>query len=129
MTYRVTVTRQDGVWFADVDGLPAHLIGATDVPRFADLDVEVRDLLAGLLGREPEDLDIGFTVLFGGTDVSNAVAELDEVVTALEAAEDRRDELRAELIRAGAAAGLSQAAIADVVGVSQQRVAQLSRAS
>lgn len=45
--YHVTVTRDSGLWAAVVDGLPPHVVGATDVERFADLDVEVRDLIAG----------------------------------------------------------------------------------
>lgn len=127
--YRVTVTRQDGAWFADVDGLPPNLVNATDVLRFADLDVEVHDLIGGLLDVEPETLELDWRFLFGDTDVTVAVADLDDVVSALEELEDRRDRLRSELIRTGRAGGLSQAAIADVIGVSQQRVAQLSRAS
>jgi predicted XRE-type DNA-binding protein len=128
-TYRVMVTRQDGAWFADVGGLPPNLVAATDVPRFADLDVEVRDLVAGLLDVDPESFELEWAYLFGDADMTKTVADLDEVVSALQEMEARRDTLRADLIRAGRAAGLSQAAIADVVGVSQQRVAQLSRAS
>lgn len=128
-TYRVTVTRQYGTWFADVEGLPPNLVAATDVPRFDALDVEVRDLVAGLLGVDPETFELEWAYLFGDADMTKTVADLDEVVVALEELEARRDDLRADLIRAGRAAGLSQAAIADVVGVSQQRVAQLSRAS
>lgn len=41
-TYEVWVTREDSLWVADVRGL-RHLLGATDVEHFADLDQEVRD--------------------------------------------------------------------------------------
>jgi hypothetical protein len=51
--YRVTVTREDQLWTATVDGLPPHMVGVTDVERFADLEVEVRDLVAGLTDSEP----------------------------------------------------------------------------
>ena len=40
-TYDVTVTREDNLWVADI----VELTAATDVVRFADLDVEVRDLI------------------------------------------------------------------------------------
>lgn len=53
-TYPVTVTRDSGLWVAQVDGLPSGSIGVTDVERFADLDTEVRDLLAGLTQTDPE---------------------------------------------------------------------------
>jgi len=46
-----------------------------------------------------------------------------------DALEAQRDKVRAELIRAGSAAKLSQAVIADVLGLSQQRVGQLANAS
>jgi hypothetical protein len=51
--YRVTVTREDQLWTAAVDGLRPHMVGVTDVERFADLEVEVRDLVAGLTDSEP----------------------------------------------------------------------------
>jgi hypothetical protein len=42
ITYAVIVTRDGSLWAAVVDGLPPHVIGATDVERFADLDVRAR---------------------------------------------------------------------------------------
>lgn len=128
-TYHVTVTHQDGSWFADVDGLAPHLIGATDVPRFADLDVEVRDLVAGLTDAGPGDFDLTWRVLFGDVDVTKKVSELARVEEMLDALAAQRDNLRAGLIKAGLASNLSQAVVADVLRVSQQRVGQLARAS
>lgn len=128
-TYRVTVTREDGTWFADVRDLPAHLVGATDVPRFADLDVEVRDLVAGLTDTAPDQFDLAWQVRFGDIDVTELVVEFEHVERHLDELEMRRDEVRRELIRIGLAAKLPQAAIADVLGISQQRVGQLASAS
>lgn len=59
-TYEVRMTREDNLWVADVRGLPPHLIGATDVERFADLDGEVRDLIAGLTDTDPDDFAIAW---------------------------------------------------------------------
>lgn len=56
-TYDVTVTREDDLWVADITGEglgPA----ATDVERFADLDTEVRDLIAGLTDADPGSLGL-----------------------------------------------------------------------
>lgn len=128
-TYHVTVTREDGTWFADVDGLPSNLIGATDVPRFADRDVEVRDLVAGLTDTAPDQFDLAWRFSFGDSDVTELVIEFEHVERHLDELETRRDELRRELIRVGLAAKLWQSAIADVLGVSQQRVNQLANAS
>lgn len=49
--YNVTVTREDNLWVADIAGLTA----AVDVESFAELDVEVRDLIAGLTDTNPDD--------------------------------------------------------------------------
>lgn len=61
-SYTVTVSRQDDRWFAEVDGLPPNMLGATDVPWFGDLDPEVRDLVAGLTQTEPDSF--GLTWVF-----------------------------------------------------------------
>lgn len=57
-TYGVTVTREDQLWTARVDGLPPTAIGVTDVEHFADLDTEVRDLIAGLTDTDPDAFDL-----------------------------------------------------------------------
>ncbi len=54
ITYEVTVTRADDLWIADIAGLTA----ATEVQQFADLAVEVRDLVAGLTDSDPDDFDL-----------------------------------------------------------------------
>lgn len=128
-TYQVTVSRQDGAWFADVEGLAPNLIGATDVQHFVDLDVEVRDLVGGLTDTGPEEFDLTWKILFGDTDVTQLVSGLEHIEETLDTLEARRDGLRAELIKVGLAARLSQAVVADVLGVSQQRVGQLANAS
>lgn len=68
--YHVTVTREDDTWFADVAGLAPGLVGATDVARFADLDVEVCDLVAGLTDTDPDNFGLTWRIVFGATDVT-----------------------------------------------------------
>lgn len=53
--YRVTASREDGLWVAIVDDVPA---GATDVERVAELDDAVRDLVATYADLEPEDFNL-----------------------------------------------------------------------
>ena len=57
-SYGVTVTRDSGLWVAEIAGLPPRMVGVTDVERFSDLDVEVRDLIAGLTDTDPDSFDL-----------------------------------------------------------------------
>jgi DNA-directed RNA polymerase specialized sigma24 family protein len=127
-TYRATVTRDDNLWAAVVDGLPPHAIGATDAEHFAELDTEVRDLIAGLTDAAPDDFAIDWRYELGGHDVTKAVEELTEAESRLKAAAAARDEARARMLHILAGTGLSQGAIGDVLGVSHQRVHQLLKA-
>ncbi|MDQ2709734.1 MAG: hypothetical protein M3Z25_19840 [Actinomycetota bacterium] len=61
--------------------------------------------------------------------MTSLVSDLEHLDETLDAVEAERDRIRAQLIRAGLAARLSQAVVADVLGLSQQRVGQLSKAS
>jgi hypothetical protein len=124
-TYHVTVTREDGMWVADV----LNLTAATEADHFADLDVEVRDLISGLTDADPDGLDIDWTYVFGADDVTGLVRELRHADDALAFAEAQRDQARKLLIKVSKQAGLSERAVADVLGLSHQRVNQLSNAS
>lgn len=124
-SYDVTVTREDGVWVADIEGLTA----ATDVPRFRDLDVEVRDLIAGLTDTDTDSFDVRWRILFGDEDVTARIAQLKHVEADLDALDAQRDQSRLEMIRIAKKANLSERVIADVLGVSHQRVNQLANAS
>jgi hypothetical protein len=123
--YHVTVSRADELWVADIAGMTA----ATDVLRFGDLDVEVRDLIAGLTDADPDELEIRWHHRAGDDDVTALIGELAEVEAAADTATARRDAVRLEIIRRLSAAGLSQRVIADVLGLSHQRVNQLANAS
>ena len=59
-TYTITVTRDDNLWAAQIGGLPPGRIGVTDVARFADLEAEVRDLVAGLTDADPDEFDLAW---------------------------------------------------------------------
>lgn len=128
MTYEVTVTREGRLWVADIAGAglgPA----ATDVTRFADLDVEVRDLIAGLTDADPDEISLEWRYVIGGEDVTAAVEQLTAAAEDLRDAERAREEARRTALGALASTGLSQSAIGDVLGVSHQRVHQLLKAS
>ena len=64
MMFTVRVSREDRWWVAEVDGV---LGGATEVSQLSQLDVEVRDLLSGLLDIDEAELQLkwDFSVVLG----------------------------------------------------------------
>jgi len=126
--YDVTVTRDSGLWAAVISGLPSRMVGATDVERFADLDVEVRDLVAGLTDSAPDSFALRWRYVTDGQDVTSLLETLFASELAYAQAAAARDAARREVIVSLADAHLSQSAIGDVLGLSHQRVHQLLRA-
>lgn len=127
-TYRVDVTRADGLWVADICGLelgPA----ATDTVHFDDLEAEVRDLISGLTDADPGEFEVSWRYNIGDADLTPAISRLLEAEVGLQKATKAHEEARRIALRELADAGLSQSAIGDVLGVSHQRVHQLLRAS
>lgn len=122
--YEVQVYREEELWVADIGDL-----GATDMLRFADLDVEVRDYVSGMTDVEPDSFDLRWRYRAGDDDVTDLIEGLAEVEIAIQHDTTRRDALRQEIISRMSAAGLSQRAIGDVLGLSHQRVHQLARAA
>jgi len=127
-SYDVTVTRDSGLWVADIAGMPPRMVGVTDVERFSDLDVEVRDLIAGLTDTDPDSFDLTWRYVIDGRDITREVEMLARSEVAYRHAGAERDTARREVIRAMADAQLSQGVIGDVLGLSHQRVHQLLKA-
>lgn len=130
--YNVTVTRDDNLWVSTVHGLPAHLLAVTDVEHFTDLDVEVRDLIAGLTDTDPDDFAINWRYEINGHDVTDQFhrflaveSELRQQLRRTQELQAARDAERIALLRDLAQVGLSQRAIGDAVALSHQRVHQL----
>lgn len=128
-TYAVTVTRDGNLWAAVVHGLPPHVIGATDAERFADLEADVRELVAGLTDSDLDSFGLEWHLELDGRDLTEAVNTLRRAESEFEAAARARETAREALLKDLADAGLSQAAIGDVLGISHQRVHQLLKAS
>lgn len=125
-TYRVTVTRDDGLWAAVVDaGLPPGVIGATDVEHFRDLDAAVRDLIAGLTDTKTSAFRVEWHYLQNGSEYGPVIEELKYWSHEVDAAVGNRDRMRKAAITSMRNAGLSLRDIADVLGISHQRVHQL----
>jgi hypothetical protein len=126
--YEVTVTREDGLWVADITGEglgPA----ATDAARFEDLDDEVRDLIAGLTDVGPDEIEFTWRYVIGGQDVTDALEMLRLAERGLRSAQEAHEAVRQVVLLELRDAGLTQSAIGDVLGVSHQRVHQLLKVS
>ncbi|WP_243790941.1 MerR [Saccharopolyspora gloriosae] len=121
-SYRVNVSREDRSWVAHVQGLPA---GATEVDHLEELDLEVRDLIAGLADREPDSFHIDWRYLQGDVEYTRPVEELRHWTAESRQAAANAERARLEIITTLRSAGLSQRVIAEVIGTSHQRVAQL----
>jgi hypothetical protein len=126
--YEVTVTRDAGLWAAVISGLPPHVLGATDVERFDELDTEVRDLIAGLTDTDPDSFGLAWRYVLAGRDVTSVIIDLADSEHAFKKASAARDAARREVIRALTDARLSQSAIGEVLGLSHQRIHQLAKA-
>ena len=127
-TYQVNVTREDGLWVADIWN-PELGPAATDAARFTDLDAEVRDLIAGLTGSAPDEAALTWRFGIDGADVTRVVTRLLDAEAELRNATRLRAEARTQALRELADSGLPQSAIGDILGVSHQRVHQLLKAS
>ncbi len=123
--YHVQVFPEHELWVADIVDL-----GATDMLRFDELDEldeQVRDYISLMTDVEPDSFDLHWHYLAGTDDVTELVEGLAQVEIDAEHATSRRDTLRKQIITRMSAAGLSQRAIGDVLGLSHQRVHQLAR--
>ncbi|WP_232662683.1 MerR [Pseudonocardia sp. TRM90224] len=125
-TYGVTVGREDGLWTAEVDGLPPNFAAATDVEHFADLDREVRDLIAGLMETEPDEFDLVWHYIQGDQDYTSRLEQFRMWEDRLRVDVEHHEAARKAAIEAMRAAGLSLRDIADVVQISYQRVHQIA---
>lgn len=120
--YTVDVHREDNKWIAIVAEVRA---AATEVDDFAELDTEVRDLVSGLQDREPDSFELEWRFSQGGRDYTESVNALQHWEAETAQALANRDRARLEIITTLRDWGMSQRAIAEVVGTSHQRVAQL----
>ena len=121
--YEVKVSREGQWWVAEVADLRG---GATETRRLADLEVEVRDLIAGLLDVDDDSFDLTWDMSAvlgpeGEAKWRAFLTERDE----LNARQRRFEKDRLETLRALHGAGLSIRDTATLVDLSHQRVAQL----
>jgi predicted transcriptional regulator len=125
-TFTVTVTREDTLWVAVVsDGLERGHVGADDFERFADIDPGMREIIADLTGIQPSQFNVSWRYEFGDEDETALVLEYQEAHRIAEDMAEWRDRVRSRLV-SDLSKKLSQRAVADLLGLSHQRVNQLS---
>lgn len=127
-SYDVTVLREDPWWVADITG-PGLGPAATDVEHFADLEVDVRDLIAGLTDSDPDGFDLRWKFVINDVDVTEEFVRLAAAENALGDITRARESARRAVLDELSQAGVSQATIGDVLGLSHQRVHQLLKAN
>jgi hypothetical protein len=123
--YSVTVTREDDLWVAVVEGLPKGVIGAADYERFADLHVELPELIADLTDSDPSQFTLTWRYEINGRDVTPELRRFLALDEDLRRVQQDRMRARKEALAALTDAGLSRRVMADVVQLSHQRVQQL----
>ena len=124
-TYNATVTREDGYWVAVVDGLRG---GATEARTLANLEVEVRDLIAGLLDLDEDSFVVDMRLGDELNDIGFVVERMIEAQTELTKAREGYEAAQHAAVRALADKHVSARDSAKLIGVSHQRISQLLNA-
>lgn len=125
-TYRVIITREDGHWLADVPSLQGAHTYARSLPTLDQAVREVVVLAANLPDEAMPDLVLEFEYHTGDASLDATTREIrllrrqaDEMAAAAAA---RTSEAAAELV----ARGMSVRDVAALLGISPQRVSQLT---
>lgn len=121
--FTVTVTREAGLWIAKTaDGVEA----AGEFTRFPDVDPGMRKIIANLTGLPPERFYLRWRYEFDDQDATDLVLQYQEAHRIAEDVAEWREGVRARLVST-LNGQISQRAIADLLGLSHQRVNQLAR--
>lgn len=121
--YVVQVSREDGFWVAAVAGVAG---AATETRRLAHLEVEVRDLLSGLLDVDDDTFDLEFqfapALASAAAGALRAYRSSRERLAAVQSVYERGQARVVQQLRAD---GVTLRDVAYLTGMSHQRVQQL----
>ena len=120
-SYTVTVSREPPWWVAVIAGLPG---GATEARRLDHLEVEVRDLIAGLTDSSEDAFDLDWEYALP-PELAWPVREFVEARARRQAAERDYAAAQEQAVDALTAAQVSVRDAAELLGLSYQRVAQI----
>lgn len=122
--FTVAVTREAGLWTAKVtDGLDD---AAGEFRQFVDVDPGMRKIIANLTGLPAERFHLRWRYEFDDADATDLVLQYQEADRLAEEVAQWREGVRARLV-ATLNGQIPQRAIADLVGLSHQRVNQIAR--
>lgn len=122
-TYDVAVSREDGFWVADVVGKRGV---ATEARKLANLETEVRDLLAGLYDLDDEAISLRWDIEPAlGAGAASHLREFQTARDALKRATHEYEQAQREAVASlrGAQVSLRDAAL--LLDISFQRVQQV----
>jgi hypothetical protein len=121
--FDIDVTREAGYWVAVARGVRG---GATEARRLADLDVEVRDLLSGLLDADPDTMELTwhYDKALPATAVDRVRSWI-EAQAALDVARREYENAQARVVEELRRADVSVRDAAVLTGLSFQRVQQV----
>jgi hypothetical protein len=120
--YDVDVHREGGYWVGVARGVRG---GATEVRRLAKLEPEVRDLLAGLLDVDPDALQLRLHYRLSGN-TEKLLREYQDARQAMDAARQRYEHAQQSIVAELRTEDVSLRDSAELLGVSFQRVQQLT---
>jgi hypothetical protein len=121
--FDIDVTREAGYWVAVARGVRG---GATEARRLADLDVEVRDLLSGLLDADPDTMELTwhYDRALPATAVDRVRSWI-EAQAALDGARREYENAQTQVVEELTRADVSVRDAAVLTGLSFQRVQQV----
>lgn len=121
--FDIDVTREKGYWVAVARGVRG---GATEARRLADLDVEVRDLLSGLLDADPDTMELTwhYDRALPATAVDRVRSWI-EAQTGLDGARREYENAQTRVVEELTRADVSVRDAAVLTGLSFQRVQQV----
>ncbi|MGW4524486.1 hypothetical protein [Amycolatopsis sp. NPDC004378] len=120
----MTVTREAGLWTARVTGGSEAAI-AGEFKRFTDIDPGMRELIADRTGVPATRFYLRWRYEFEDEDATDLVLQYQEAHRIAEDVAEWREGVRARLVSA-LNGQISQRAIADLLGLSHQRVNQIA---
>lgn len=124
-TYRLIIGREGKQWTATVEGLPPGNSAHVRFAKMAQVEPTMRDVIASVLGCERHAFDLDVRYVFDGEDVTEAIQTYFVAAAAFEVAIGNRDAKRKTMVDELAEEGMSQRAIAQIIGRSHQRVNQI----
>ncbi|WP_298179307.1 MerR [Saccharomonospora sp.] len=124
-TYTVTVTRDEDVWLAEATTRDGRPVTALDFDDFDDLHTTMPEAIADMIDTDPADITIDWRYEIMGHDITEPLKAAKAASAELKRVQSKRDQALSFAITSMRDAGLSQAVIGDVVGLSKQRVSQI----